>query len=284
MQTHIGLVVVAQLVVTSAAGAQQNPVQWGDTAAQKMSRFLPQPGASLIPHSPWGRPTDNQVAIRSGGTQTMEYQDAAAEQIWVFDDPALFQQVAAAQKERSDLDQAHSADLQSHAAERSAQQAQLQALLKSGQQKDAQALIAQMKAADTAYQSHKSQLDARLSKLQAGVRQLNVSIVANSTPYDQMGPKAQPAGSLGGHPLYHPPARASGDVPPEFVGLFVYLGPPGLRIATAKTAQLKVKCILVRVDVFSRAPHPETIQADSTVARQMLDRVDYASLAKYLSP
>ncbi len=106
MYKQIVLLAAAQLMLTGSAWAQQNPVQWGDATAQKMSHFLPQPGAGLVSRTPWDRQGDNQVAVSSGGTETQQYQDAAAEQLWVFDDPALFQQVAAAQKERADLVQA----------------------------------------------------------------------------------------------------------------------------------------------------------------------------------
>jgi hypothetical protein len=51
-----------------------------------------------------------------------------------------------------------------------------------------------------------------------------------------------------------------------------------------RNPELKVKCILVRVEVSSDAPHPETIKADESVVRQMLEKVDYDGLAKLLQP
>jgi hypothetical protein len=264
------------------AWAQKNPVQWGDATAEKMAHFLPAPTAGFAPRTPWGRQSDNQVVVRSGGTVTLQYQDAAAEQLWFFDDPALFQQVAAAQKERADLDQAHWEDVKSHAAERQALAKQAMDLAKAGQRKESQALMEKIKAADGPYEAKKKELDDRVGKLQERGRKLLVSILANGTPYDEIGPTANPSGSLAGYPLYQANARASGNAPPEIISMAVYLGPPGFRIQSAKNPELKVKCILVRVKVWSDAPHPETIKADEDVARQMLEKVDYAGLAKLL--
>ncbi len=123
-----------------------------------------------------------------------------------------------------------------------------------------------------------------MGKLQKRGRKLLVSILANSTPYDEIGPTAKPVSSLAGYPLYQANARASGQAPPEFISLAVYLGPPGFRNSTARNPELKVKCILVRVEVSSDAPHPETIKADESVVRRMLEKVDYAGLAKLVQP
>ncbi len=153
MCKQFALLAVAQLILAGSAWTQQNPIQWGDATAEKMSHFLPKPGAGLISRTPWGRQTDNQVVVRSGGTGTQQYQDAAAEQLWFFDDPALFQQVATAQKERADLDQAHWEDVKSHMAERNALQRQAQDLLKKGQTKEFQALMEKIKAADAPYEA-----------------------------------------------------------------------------------------------------------------------------------
>jgi hypothetical protein len=280
---HILLLVAAQIMLSGSAWAQQNPVQWGDATAEKMSHFLPDPAAGLVSRTPWGRQTDNQVVVRSGGTGTPQYQDAATERLWFFDDPALFQQVAAAQKERADLDQAHLEDVKSHLAERNALQGQVRDLLKKGQLKESQAVMEQMKTADAPYDAKKKELDDRVSTLQQRARRLQLSILANYT-LDWIGPQATPVGSLAGHPLYHANARASGDAPLEFISMAVYLGSPGFRNPSARSPELKVKCILVRVDVSSSAPHPETTKADEAVARQMLATVDYAGLEKLLSP
>jgi hypothetical protein len=154
MYKQIALLAAAQLILAGSAWTQQNPIQWGDATAEKMSHFLPHPGAGLVPRMPWGRQTDNQVALQSGGTggtgttQYDQYQDAAAEQLWFFDDPALFQQVATAQKERADLDQAHWEDVKSHVAERQALAKQAMDLAKAGQRKESQALMGKIKAAD----------------------------------------------------------------------------------------------------------------------------------------
>jgi len=286
MYKQIVLWAAAQLVLTGSAWAQQNPVQWGDATAEKMSHFLPQPGAGLVPRTPWGRQTDNQVVVRSGysGNAEPQYQPAAAEQLWAFDDPALFQQVAAAQKELADLDQAHREDAKSHSAERNALQTQSRDLLKNGQTKEFQALTEKMKAADAPYQAKRKELDDRVRKLQQRARRLQFSILANSTPYDQMASLAKPIGSLAGHPLYQANARASGNAPPEVISMAVYLGPPGFRMPSARNPELKVKCILVRAEVSSGTPHPETIKADGAAARQMLEKVDYAGLEKFLNP
>jgi len=282
MYKQIVLLAAAQLMLTGPAWAQQNPVQWGDATAEKMAHFLPEQAAGLVSRTPWGRQTDNQVVVRSGGTVTLQYQDAAAEQLWSFDDPALFQQVAAAQKERADLDQARWEDLKSHAEERNALQKQAQDLLKKRQTKEFQALMEKVKAADAPYEARKKELDDSMSKLQQRGRRMQVGILVNSTPYDEIGPTAKPVGSLAGYPLYHANARASGSVPPEFIGMAVYLGPQGFRNPSARNPELKVKCILVRVEVLSDAPHSETIKADASVAREMLEKVDYAGLAKLL--
>jgi len=281
---QIALLAAAQFMLTGPAWAQQNPVQWGDATAEKMAHFLPEPAAGLVSRTPWGRQTDNQVVVRSGGTATQQYQDAAAERLWFFDDPALFQQVAAAQKERADLDQAHWEDVKSHLVERNALQRQAQDLLKKGQTKEFQALMAKTKAADAPYEAKKKELDNHVGKLQERGRKLLVSILANYTPYDEIRPTAKPVGSLAGRPLYQANASASGNSPPEFISMAVYLGPPGFRNSTARNAELKVKCILVRMEVSSYAPHPETIKADESVVRQMLEKVDYAGLAKLLQP
>ncbi len=283
---EIVLLAGGALLLVASTSAQRNPVQWGDETAKKMSHSLPQPGAGLVPRTPWGRQTDNQVVVRSGysGNFEPQYQPAAAEQLWAFDDPALFQQVAAAQKERADLDQAHMEDVKSHKAERIVLQTQARDLLKRGQTKEFQALMDKMKAADAPYQAKKKELDDRVTKLQERARRLLFSILANSTPYDSMAPMAKPAGSLAGHPLYQVNARASGYTPPEVIAMAVYLGPPGFRMPSARNPELKVKCILVRVEVFSSAPHPETIKADEAVARQMLEKVDYAGLVRLMEP
>lgn len=284
MCKQIVLLAAAELMLMGPAWAQQNPVRWGDATAEKMAHFLPAPTAGFAPRTPWGRQTDNQVVVRSGGTVTLQYQDAAAEQLWFFDDPALFQQVAAAQKERADLDQAHWEDLKSHAEERNALQKQAQDLLKKQQTKEFQALMEKIKAADAPYEAKKKELDDRVGKLEKRSRKLRVSILANSTPDAEIGPTAKPGGSLAGRPLYQANASASGYAPPEFISMAVYLGPPGFRNSTARSPELKVKCILVRVEVSSDAPHPETIKADEDVARRMLEKVDYAGLAKLLQP
>ncbi len=286
MYKQIVLLAAAQLVLTGSAWAQQNPVQWGDETAKKMSHLLPEPGAGLVPRTPWGRQTDNQVVVRSGysGNFEPQYQPAAAEQLWAFDDPALFQQVAAAQKELADLDQAHTEDVKSHRAEKNALQAQVQDLLKKGQMKEFQALMEKMKAANAPYEAKEKELDERVRKLQRRARSLQFSLLANSTPYDSMAPLAKPVGSLAGHPLYRANARASGSAPPEVISMAVYLGPPGFRMPSARNPELKVKCILVRVEVFSSTPHPETIKADEAVARQMLEKVDYAGLVRLMEP
>lgn len=282
MYKQVVLLSAAQLMLTGPAWAQQNPVQWGDATAEKMVHFLPEPAAGLVSRTPWGRQTDNQVVVRSGGTGTQQYQDAAAEQLWFFDDPALFQQGATAQRERAEVDKAHWEDVKAHLAERNALQKQAWDLLKKGQTKESQALMEKMKAADAPYEAKKKELDDRMGKLLKRSRKLRVSILANSTPYDEIGPTAKPVGSLAGRPLYQPNASASGNAPPEFISMAVYLGPPGFRNSTARNPELKVKCILVRVGVSSDAPHPETIKADESVVRQMLEKVDYAGLAKLL--
>jgi hypothetical protein len=279
---QFALLAVAQLILAGSAWTQQNPVQWGDATAQTMSLFLPKQAAGLISRTPWGRQTDNQVAVRSGSTGTLQYQDAAAEQLWFFDDPPLFQQVAAAQKERADLDQAHSEEVKSHAAERNELQRQAQDLLKKGHTKEFQALIAQIKAADAPYEAKKKDLDDRVSNLHKRGRRLLVRILANSTPYDWSDSPAKPVASLAGYPLYQANARESGNAPPAFISLAVYVGPPGFRNPAAKNPELKVKCILMRVEVSSDAPHPETIKADESVVRQMLENVDYNGLAKLI--
>jgi hypothetical protein len=188
--------------------------------------------------------------------------------------------VATAQKERTDLDQAHWEEVKSHAAERNELQRQAQDLLKKGQTKEFQALMAKIKAADAPYEAKKKEPDDRVSNLQRRGRRLLVRIVSNLTPYAWSDPPAKPVGSLAGYPLYQANARASGNAPPEFISLAVYLGPPKFRNSAASNPELKVKCILVRVEVLSDAPRPETIKADEVVARQMLEKVDYAGLAK----
>jgi hypothetical protein len=284
MYKQFALLAAAQLTLAGSAWTQQNPIQWGDATAQKMSHFLPQPGAGLISRTPWGRQTDNQVAVSSGGTETQQYQDAVAQQLWFFDDPGLFQQVASAQKERADLDQARREDVKSHAAERNALQKQAWDLLKKGQTKESQALMEKIKAADAPYEAKKKELDDSVSTRRKLGRRLLVRILANFTLYDWSDPPAIPVGSLAGYPLYQANARASGNAPPEFISMAVYLGPPGFRNSSARNPELKVKCILVRVEVLSDAPHPETIKADEAVARQMLEKVDYATLAKLVQP
>ena len=79
---QIVLLAAAQLMLTGPAWAQQNPVQWGEATAAKMAHFLPEPAAGFVSRTPWGRQTDNQVVVRSGGTVTLQYQDAAAEQLF----------------------------------------------------------------------------------------------------------------------------------------------------------------------------------------------------------
>ncbi len=287
MYKQIVLLAAAQLVLTGSAWAQQNPVQWGDATAEKMSRFLPKPTAALIPRTPWGGDTDNKIDVWSGyglrgGNQ--QFYPAGAEQLWAFDDPKLFEEVAAAQKDRAGFDQARLQDLKSHMAERNALQTQARDLFKKGQTKEALALLEKMKAAGAPYEAKRKELDERVRTLQRGARSLHFRIVANAPPYHRIASAAERIGWLAGHPLYRANSTATGYRAAEFVNLAVYLGPPGFDMPSASKPELKIKCILVYVEVASSAPHPDTIKADEAVARQMLEKVDYAGLVRLMEP
>jgi hypothetical protein len=127
---------------------------------------------------------------------------------------------------------------------------------------------------------NRKELNERVRRLEARTRTLVIAIQGNESAVDLLGASAQQAGALEGHPLYRSSGESSAG---SRVQLLVYLGPSAFRNPPSATGveRPQVKCLLVRADINSR---PETVQTDEAVARQMLQKVDYASLAKLLQP
>jgi hypothetical protein len=107
MNKHLMTLAVGILVLGNSGFAQEDPVnQWGNGTTEKMSHFLPQPGAGLIPHEPWGSGANNKPELTFGdAVQNWKYLIPRAEQTWWFDDADMAQKIAAAQKEKNDLAQ-----------------------------------------------------------------------------------------------------------------------------------------------------------------------------------
>lgn len=125
----------------------------------------------------------------------------------------------------------------------------------------------------------------RLTALQAMARRLVQSVEANQTPDHRFGPEAKQIGTLKGYPLYR---FAVSDEPygatSEQVVLWVYLGPAGFKNPMEpnnEKVRTELKCLLVGAEIRST---PEAVKADEALAKQMLEKVDYAGLAKLIQP
>lgn len=70
----------------------------------------------------------------------------------------------------------------------------------------------------------------------------------------------------------------------EQVVLWVYLGPAGFKNPMEpnnEKVRTELKCLLVGAEIRST---PEAVKADEALAKQMLEKVDYAGLAKLIQP
>jgi hypothetical protein len=276
--------VVVGIVLLAIFGfAQENPVvPWGKATTEKMSHFLPQPVAGLVPHEPWKPSANNKVETTIGdAVQNWKYLTSRAEQTWWFDDPDLVKQIAAAEKEKADLKQSQLQNSQSQMAEMGALQKQFNDLVRQNKVTEAQAVAAKMEQVTAGDEAKSQVMDDRLNKLHSRARNLKIEIMGNETLLMLAGYHLVQSGSVAGRPLYRGTAKLNG---PEgrTVYLLIYAGPAGFQNPPVNgPSSTGLKCFVAMADLESRA---DTVQADEAAAKQILASIDYNGLAKLIEP
>lgn len=238
--------------------------------SEKLLPFLPAPTAELTERMAWDSQDFNRVASiwgwgEAGGSGFLP---VSVLRRWRFADPALVQQVAVAQ---TDVEEEYNrVTVQWRALEpRMKEKMQrIEELSRQGKYEEAIKLAENPDPEEEKLKAKQNELESRVPDLKARVRTLEFFIRVNEAQ-----PSERPAGNLKGFPLYRRGSERD-------IWLSVYLGPPGFK-APPGPVRTEVKSILVRAWVNSR---PETVKADETVARQMLEKVDYTGLAKLLQP
>lgn len=117
-----------------------------------------------------------------------------------------------------------------------------------------------------------STLEKESDNLKRALRSMEYAIVANGTPATWFASTARPSGTVKGYPLYNGGGR-----------YVVYVGPSGFTnpiAAPGQASRTEIKSLVVSVWVGSNTD-PTAGQA---LVRQLLERVDYAGLAKLLAP
>lgn len=254
---HVFLFLLCFLAVSNISLAQPpNPVDWGRQTADTVERFLPQVISGLTDRFPWDRQDFNRVYTGGnprvgsgcGPTGCTEYEQVDVTRTWRITD---FEKV----KEYEALTKREEGWLN-----------RLEELRRKASQQEMMKIMTEIE-----------QIGNIKRKIQFGCRDIEVRIRVNMTAQDRQGIIAKPVGTIKGYPFYHKPDYNGVDV--RFA---VYLGPQGFknpRVPEEQKPRTEVKCILVEVQLHSNAA---SIKNDETLARQMLEKVDYAGLAKLL--
>jgi len=139
----------------------------------------------------------------------------------------------------------------------------------------------------SSFKKKQQDLDDRESKLLALRRSVSFRIYTNRTPTTTaFAYPTKPVGILAGRTLYRQDRgtmdKGSG-VSEAAVDLAIYLGPAGFVNPHIKAGEwnLKVKCIVVWAWIESL---PDTLQADESTIKEVLEKVDYDGLSKLTEP
>jgi hypothetical protein len=260
--------------------------------AEKMVGFLPQPAAGLIDRLPWDDFNFNQAGMSwgCGEADCPSFSPVKVHQKWRFDDLGRVQQVEAAEKqvkaelkvlfqqkqELAKRSEVRWKEWQECMKERSGKVTEL---ARQGKFKEMEKVPMCPEPKDPEMEkldAKQKELERRVPRLKDEARSLEIELRANQSP-----PEVQPIGALKGQPLYRYKDVGYKDV--EYVGLAIYLGPKGFRNPWPARDRPKeeLKSILVHATIQST---PETLKSDESVARQMLEKMDYAGLMKLLQP
>lgn len=223
---------------------------WGKTTADKLAAFLPSPVPGLVDRMPWepDEPAKPHLSGGCGETHCGAYFPLDVSRRWYVSNPALVQEYETVHR-------------------------QLEVLLKRAKGLDSKTQMAEiMKLAGEAGKLGKKKDDLKFS-----ARTISLSIRGNYSAVDVYGPKVKSIGAVKKYPFYR-----SG-VGREF-SLAVYVGPAGFQNPTLKKGELlraELKCLLVQAWVYSSE---KDVKSDEALARQLLEKVDYAGLAKLPAP
>jgi len=254
--------------------------KWVFANGQRLQAFMPSLVPGLVDHLPW-EGIDNYLPHYESYVHH-EYLGFSVERVWAFDDPPLFQQVQQAQARFEDAKRKSEApetvqDLQAQARLRDAANArymkEFEELWKQGKQKEAQELM-EKRAKDPLFQpppeyAERSRQEKELRDVEAKGLKLTMDIQASYPPLNWS--LLKEVGSIKGYPIYR---GVSQDV-----FLAVYVGPKGFRNPPAgkEPQKMQMKCFLVQAQFTPGAKY-------ESLARQMLEKIDYDGLAKLIEP
>ncbi len=284
---------VTLLLALAANPALAQPAtweSWGGRMASQIAKFMPEPVAGLVDRHPWeAGQGPGRTWTGSGCTDgSCPYFPLQVGREWRLADPDLVKEVQALEH-------------QAPARKLEDVQERMEALVRQGKYDEARKLAesmgnieAEVAAADPSLQGQQDQEKVakrletegdRASRLKEDrTRTLRFRIGVNLTPFVlQEGANTKPVGSIKGHALHREPKTFTS---PGRAGatLSVHLGPPGFRNVPGHAGPLMrgvVKGILAEATTVSTRDHA---QADEALARRMLERVDFAGLAKLLQP
>lgn len=284
----------AAFFLTLAAGpARAQPAtweSWGGRVADELLKLMPVPVAGLVDRHPWEAGEGPVRPWTSSGCTdgSCPWFPVMVGREWRFADPGLVKEVKA---------------LEHQAPVRKLEDVQqrMEALVGQGKYDEARKLAesmgnieAEVAAADPSLQGQQDQgklaerlkaEEDRASRLkEERTRTLRFRIAVNLTPFVlQEGANTKPVGAIQGRALHREPKTSTSSTRAGAT-LSVYLGPPGFRNGPGHDGPRmrgEVKGILVEVSSLSTRDHA---QADEALARRMLERVDFAGLAKLLRP
>jgi len=311
------LVLGAFLLANSAAGQDAAAFdRWGKSMNDALVRFLPNAsafGMTVDPYPPFSGPATETYEYKGANSMLSKYPSYIVHQTWWVNDAELARQTAEVKKEKGAFKHERDAALQefmkAHGDEmRAAQKAHLAEMEKlqkegadlfnQGKMAQGQAVLGKLQElgafAYPPYQTLTESLDKRQKELDDRERNLtnrrrkvSFQIHTNRTPtttapaFSPM----KPAGTLAGHPFYRE-LRGNlnmGSWTETMVDLAVFLGPAGYQNPKIQIGhrELVVKSIVVWAWIESR---PDTIQADETAARRVLESIDYNGLSKLIKP
>ena len=253
---------------------------WVFANGQKLAEFMPQPVPGLVEHLPW-EPIDNYLPHFESYAHH-QYLGFSVEKVYGFDDPQLDQQVSQVQQ-RFDEVKKKTGDPESYqkSQARTAAQKALSARYQEEYDEvhkvrtEEEALVVlDKRAKDPALQppdeyEERFRLEAHLRYLEGKGRKLILDIQASYPPLNW--PLLKQVGVLKGYPLFRGVQQD--------VFLAVYVGPKGLRNPPVgkEPQQMRMKCFLAQ----AQFPQGEKYEA---LARHMLEKIDYDSLAKLVEP
>lgn len=217
---------------------------WGKPLAERLRAFVPAPPPGLADSLPWESPRPVDI----GPMSCLE--GGCASYFWVQVDKTWFRYDAAMVAEVVETKRRY--DALFARISRQTSQSELQQITREAEP-----------------------LHQRMNELKRKLGGIGFTIAANETP-ELLG--VRPAGTIKGYPFYRGDQRFA-----------VYVGPAGFTnpLLRPPAYRREVKCILVHALVPSeQSPAGEIIvsPAEERLARQLLERVDYAGLAKLLTP